>query len=279
MTWNPHLMKVLYTINYPLINGGGLQGFQNQNLRERSLMVPLPMYQTGVMLTLDMGPAKLMAGSFNGSEIVGGADLNDINVLGNSNVMDLEKTKGGLVKLAMDQEGMHFGVWYYGEEAAVRVESDERPPGAPGPPPTDPGGAVRNADAAIEQKGVELALTSDALIMQAQYLQTILDFNDPDGKSRLGGNLHELYQEGWYVLLGANMGDGAQAVCRYDYMDYDNKKVIVLDGRDSEGALTFGLNYLINENTTMGVNYTHRWIEDWHASPHEWSFIMETNLF
>ena len=114
MTWAPHQMKNLHTINYPLINGSGLQA-----LYSGAAMIPLPMYQTGVMLTGMMGPVTLQVGSFNGSEIVGGPNTlaltgSPIAIGGLSNIGDIDKTKGMAYKLALDMESFHFGGWYYG---------------------------------------------------------------------------------------------------------------------------------------------------------------------
>ncbi|HUT52906.1 MAG TPA: hypothetical protein VM658_05910 [bacterium] len=263
MTWNPHLLKAMYTINYPLLNGSGLQ----------NVAIPLPIYQTGVMLTAKMGPASLMIGNFNGSDIVGGTGLlpfgaiptrpphaGGIVPLGLSNVMDIDKTKGTSVKLAVDSEGLHAGGWYYGEQASVKL----RDPVAPYP-------RIIADDANIEQWGAELCYNSDLLILQGQYLSTRLNFNDPHTKI--------LYQSGWYVLLGANIGDQGQAFARYDYFDYDNKKVIANDAHDQEAATTIGGNYNINDNTKVGVNYTFRDIEGWDANTDELAVIVEVNLF
>ncbi len=252
MTWNPHLLKVLYTINYPLLNGSGLQG-------GGALAIPLPMYQTGAMLTAKMGPASLMVGHFNGSEIVGGPNVGGIEVHGANNVIDIDKTKGALAKLAVDTGGFHFGGFYYGEFASVQFAK------------TPPGTGTLTGDAQIDQWGLEMNYASDMWIGQAQYLSTTLDFYDDVIDD-------DLIQNGWYALLGANLGQ-AQIVARYDYFMYDAEEIIVSEDMNEEVATTIGVNYKLNENVIAGLNYTIRDIEDWDANTDEIAVIVETNLF
>jgi hypothetical protein len=261
MTWNPHLLKAMYTINYPLINGAGLQGFQ---VGAPGLFIPMPMYQTGVMLTAKMGPASLMIGNYNGTDIVGGSDIGGVAVNGMNNTMDIDKTKGTSIKLAVDNEGLHCGGWYYWEEASLKMV-------AAGRIPPLPIGTLRTADAAVDQWGLELAYDSDLLILQSQYLSTKVNFQDSKVK--------DLFQSGWYVLLGAHLGEQVQVVARYDYFDYDNKKVLFKDKMDTESATTLGVNYLVNGNTMVGLDYTFRNIEDWDANTDELAVIVEVNLF
>jgi len=269
MTCCPHLMKVMHTINYPLINGSGFQA--------GGMAVPLPMYQTGVMLTLRGGPVSVMVGNFNGTNITGGSDFGGLAPPGVSNTMDINKTKGTVAKLSVDVEGVHFGAWHYGESASVRLRALPRYSGVFPAPPLFSG--IKSTDASINQWGAEFSMDTEVLILQGQYMQTALNFHDSKAKSPLGGPLHPLYQSGWYALLGFNLGEVAQIVGRYDYFDYDNKKIIALDGADEEGATTLGLNFLINEGTTLGLNYTFRYIEDWEANQNEYGLIIETNLF
>lgn len=262
MTWAPHQMKNLHTINYPLINGSGLQGWQGP--AKMNLLMPLPMYETGVMATGMMGPVTLQVGSFNGTDIFAGSDVGGIAVLGANNMVDVDKSKGFVAKLALDMEGFHFGGWYYGETAAVTVPSG---------PSTD------TYDGKIDQWGAEVAWTSDMFLLQGQYLSSTLDCMDDDVSD-------DLIQNGWYALAGINLGP-AQLVYRYDYINYDQDNMLddgtaaalMTDDNNEESAQTVGLNFKINDQTTAGLNYTFRDVEDWDANTDELSFILEVDLF
>lgn len=245
MTWAPHLMKVLHTINYPLINNGGLN----------PMMLPTPMYQTGVMLTGKISGLSIMVGNFNGSEIVGGPDISGINILGLDNTMDIDKTKGTVAKVAYDGSGIHVGGWYYGEEVGINYA----------------GSAHGFADGKLDQWGAEFAYESESIIAQAQYLSSTLDLLDSDMDDNL-------VQDGWYILLGYQ-ADAFQVVARYDTINYDQDEVIMPDDFNNETATTLGVNYLINPNTTLGVNYTWRDLEGVDANTDELALILETNLF
>lgn len=256
MTWNPHLMKVMHTINYPLMNGSGFQG-------GGGLMVPLPMYQTGVMLSIYLGPVTFMAGNFNGTDVVGG--IGNVMPLGMNNIVDIDKTKGTQMKLAFDAEGFHIAGWYYGEEASVTLWNPAMVNTL-----TPKAGRIRE-DGTIQQWGVEFDMNTELVFAQAQYLNTRLDMDDE--------NVDDLWQAGWYVLLGMNVTDQFQLLGRYDFMDYDNEEVLISDRRDEEQWAMAGMNYLVNENVTVGVNYTWRWLENEHANLNELAFITEMNLF
>lgn len=260
MTWNPHLMKVLHTINYPLINGSGLQV-----LNTHVPTIPLPMYQTGVMLTVKMGAASIMVANYNGMEIT---DSNPDNFGGMNNTMDIDKSKGTSVKLAAGSDAMQGGVWYNAEKIGYKRYNL----GAAPPVSTD--GII---DGDLTQWGVEISYNAEAFMLQGQLLSTTLD--------QLDSGKDDIEQTGWYVLAGFNAGP-AQIVARYDYFDYfegedlDGDGVDELDdGSDEESAITLGVNYGINDNTTLGVNYTMRDVEDWDTTTDEIAVIIEANLF
>lgn len=239
MTWNPHLMKVLHTINYPLINNGGLYG----------MIIPSPMYQTGVMLTAQASGLSLQVGNFNGNETIGGKE--GLAILGMNNTMDIDKTKGTAAKIAYDGSGLHVAGWYFGEEVGI-------------------GGGWGN-DAKLDQWGAELAYTSDSFFLQGQYLSSKLDALDDVVDD-------DLVQDGWYALIGAQM-DAFQVIYRYDFVNYDREGLIYDSDYNTEQANTIGVNYLINPNVTLGVNYVFRHMENFEANANEFGLILETNLF
>jgi len=251
MTWAPHQMKVLHTINYPLINGAGLGA--------SAMMVPLPMYQTGVMLTGIIGPVTLQIANVNGSDIVGGTDVlnmtgENVALLGVNNIGDIDKTKGTAIKLALDMESFHAGAWYYGETASVTGYTPWK----------------QVYDAKIDQWGLEASLNTEIVILQGQYLSTTLDPMDT--------GVDNLVQNGWYFLLGFNMGP-AQLVGRYDMVDADQDEVIISSDANEEKATTVGLNFKINDNTTAGLDYTWRDLEGVDANTDELALILEVDLF
>lgn len=264
MTWAPHQMKNLHTINYPLINGSGLQGWQTT--AAMNVLMPLPTYQAGVMLTGMMGPVTIQVGSFNGSGIYAGSDVGGIDIWGPNNMIDVDKTKGMAYKLSLDMESLHVGGWYYGETAAVTY-------------PNGSADGVDTWDGKIDQWGAEVAYTTEMFLVQGQYLSSTLDAMDSAVDD-------DLVQTGWYALAGVNLGP-AQLVYRYDVINYDEENLFdddpiaptMTEDNNEESAQTIGLNFTVNENTTAGLNYTIRDVEDWDAETDEWAFILEVDLF
>ncbi|MFO8055986.1 MAG: porin [bacterium] len=264
MTWAPHQMSAFHTVNYPLIHGSGIAPGQYAHID----MLTLPRYQTGVMLSASMGPAKIMLGGFNGSEYVGGdeTDIGDAEAYGLDNTMDIDRNKGLLAKVAVDQEGMHFGGWYYAEDAAIEPEHldgyiDTRP-----------------ADGNLVQWGIEAAYNANNLLVAVEYLQSTFDAED----SAVDDNL---VQSGWYFLAGYTM-NRFQVVARYDYVNYDMEEMLLDDRHDvsssdynEESAITAGVNYLLNEQTTVGLNYTWRDLENYEPAADELAVIVEVDLF
>lgn len=250
MTWAPHQMKNLHTVNYPLINGSGLGA--------GALMLPLPMYQTGVMATAMLGPVSIQLASVNGSDIAAGPEvLGGIAFNGLNNMVDIDKTKGFAGKVAVDMEGFHFGGWYYGETASIVMANGSLD-------------GQLTTDAQITQWGAELGLTTDMFLLQAQYLTTTLDPMDTGAD--------DLLQNGWYVLAGVNVGP-AQIVGRYDMVNADQDNVLISSDFNEESAVTAGINFMINDNTTAGLDYTWRDLENVDANTDELAFILEVDLF
>lgn len=248
MTWNPHLMKVLHTINYPLINGSGING---------GWLMPLPMYQTGVMLTGNLGPVVIQVGNFNGMGTVNDAVPPPINmnvfIPGVNNTMDIDKTKATVAKIGIVSEGFQAAGWYNGETAWMDDAAGE------------------THDAQVAQWGIELAYTSDAFLLQGQYLSSTVDWLDDSISD-------DMVQNGWYVLAGVGVGP-AMIVGRYDMVNYDQEELFIDGDINEETATTLGVNFMVNDNTTAGLNYTWRDVEDWDADANELALILEVNLF
>jgi len=269
MTWCPHKMDSLHTVNYPLVNGSGVA------VSEYGYgMLPLPMYQTGMMLTAMMGPAQIMIGGFNGNQFIGGDDTGEVGLYGMNNTMDIDRNKGILAKVAVSQEGMHFGGWYYAEDASINTANY---------------GPVTTNRATIDGKsarwGIEAAYTANNLLLAGEYINSTFDSQDSDVDD-------DLQQDGWYILAGYTMSQ-VQFLVRYDQVNYDKEEeILVPDGHpntladpadpadyNEETATTIGLNYFLNEQTTVGLNYTMRDLEEYESNTDELALIIELDLF
>ncbi|MFO8058883.1 MAG: hypothetical protein R6V10_16480 [bacterium] len=259
MTWAPHQMSKLHTVNYPLIHGSGIAGGEYN-----SGMLPLPMYQTGMMLSANVGPAKIMVGGFNGNQFMGGDD-GDVGIYAMNNNMDIDRNKGILAKVAVDQEGMHFGGWYYAEDASA----DMNPTGT----------ATDTKDGSAARWGIEGAYEANNLLIAAEYIQSSFDFQDSADAYD-----ENLVQNGWYFLAGYTMNQ-FQVVARYDQVNYDTEEEYAASGLldpadyNEESAITAGVNYLLNEQTTVGLNYTMRDLENYEPAADELALILELDLF
>jgi hypothetical protein len=284
MTWTPHMMKSLHAINYPLVNGSGLQngmgipGFP-------APFLPMPLYQTGVMLTATYEGLKFEIGSFNGTDTIGGfgslgATGGQVGwaPLGVMNTMDIDKSKGTAMKLSFDTEGFHFGGWYYGEAANVQLYDPAMIKAG-----TPKVGRITE-DGTIAQFGLEADFNSEFLFVQAQYLNTHLDLRDK--------HVPNVFQWGWYGLVGVHLAKGLDLVGRYDYFMYDGdgkiltgtynlltSKFVANEKMNEETQAMVGIHYAVNENVTVGVDYTWKWIENWKPNTNELSAIVEMNLF
>ncbi len=252
MTWCPHKMDTLHTVNYPLVHGSGIFG---------GMALPLPMYQTGMMLTAMMGPAQVMIGGFNGNQFVGGNDIATPYLPGNNNIMDVDRNKGILAKVAVSQQGMHFGGWYYAEDASMvagRINNVATTRGT--------------VDGKAARWGLEAAYTANNLLLAGEYISSTFDAQD----SAIDD---DLIQNGWYLTAGYTMSQ-VQFVLRYDDMNYDVEEgVIAGEDNNQEQATTIGINYFLNEQTTVGLDYTMRDPEDVDANTDEIALIIELDLF
>ncbi len=268
MTWCPHKMSVLHTVNYPLVHGSGVASSEYE-----FSMFPLPMYQTGMMVTAGIGPVRLIAGAFNGNQVMGGDDLgNELVMLGNDNTMDMDRNKGLLVKAAYDGEGFHLGGWYYAEDASVS-----------GSQITATTAYAPGADAVVDARsarwGIEGSYSAHNLVVAAEYIQSTYDAEDD--ASAWDDNL---VQTGYYLLLGYNM-ERFEVVARYDYVNYDGEESALapaaVDPADynEEAAVTAGVNYFLNEQTTVGFDYTWRSLESYESKADELALIIELDLF
>jgi len=259
-------------VNYPLVHGSGIAPYAYMHN-----VLRLPGYQTGVMFSAMVGPVEIMAGGFNGNQFLGGDYFGKVDYLlaGNDNTMDIDRNKGLLAKAAVSQGGLHFGGWYYAEEATASTEQISGTA-----PPTQ-----RTMDGKAVRWGIESAYEGNNFLLAAEYISSAFKFEDNDVDD-------DLVQNGWYVLLGYRM-QSFQVIARYDHVNYDTEEAFAASAAvdrgdyNEENATTAGINYFFNENITMGLDYTWRvgldytWrdLESYEPAINELALIIEMDLF
>jgi hypothetical protein len=232
MSNGPHMMSVHHLNDPPMmIRGSGYQ----LNL------TPLPLYQTGIGLEATMGPATITWDFYDGVE------NNPANV---STLSDQDKSKGGVLKIAVDSGNIHFGGYFleeYSEAAGV--------------------------DHSVASMGVEGSYTTERMIIALEGLQTVNDPLDDQPDPTSPGDFFDTpatLETTYYLLVGGNVGP-VMVVFRYDWADsgqdeFADDLADEMDGdgvdedaiSDQELVYTLGVNYELNENTTVGVNYNWR---------------------
>ena len=163
----------------------------------------------------------------------------------------------------MDSGNIHGGVYYLQEYSEAAGEDSE-----------------------VVSIGFEAAYTTERIIAALEYLQTTIDPLDtfapapiaipgtgititpptPDDDFDNPTTMETTY----YLLVGANVGP-VMVVFRYDWADsgldeYADDLSDEMDGDgvdedampDQELVYTLGVNYELNENTTVGLNYNWR---------------------
>lgn len=135
-------------------------------------------------------------------------------------------------------------------------------------------GAIPTEDATLF--GAEAALVCGPFSLQGEYIRADVDVIDTSGN----GNFEGAYIEASYFLTGEhrkykksagafsrvkpknNYGDGGlgawQIAARYDYVDLDDSETL---GGDID-AWTLGLNWHLNPNTRIMLNYSNANLED-----------------
>jgi hypothetical protein len=241
MSVSPHRLSVHHLVDPPMmIKGGGY----------RLRLIPLPRFQTGVGISAGFGPALVSWDFFNGTEVKNPDSLTDV-----------DKCKGGVLKVAVNGGGFHAGVFYLSE----RSDSDNtiNLQILTGAVPL----SIQLDDSYVTQWGLELAYTSKRFIAAFEYLDTVLDFLEDDTKFD-GVTVHnapDLKQLSYYLLFGGNVGP-AQIVFRYEFAEAGYDEFLNdIDGwglsgdvSDQQVNYTLGVNYSINDNTTIALNYAWR---------------------
>jgi hypothetical protein len=239
MSMAPHMLKVHHLVNPPMmITGGGY--VESSLLTGGVVLIPLPRYQTGIGVEAAVGPAIITWDLFNGSELVGAQD----------NLTEMDKCKGGVIKAAFDSGAFHGGLYYLNERSDLS---------AVGGVLTLAGITVTGVDDNdVTQMGIELSYMSDRFGVIIEYLDTNVDLMDTD--------VPDLHQNAYYVLGSVGLGP-VDIVLRYDYAeagidefidDIDGMDADEDDVFDNQTDYTLGVNYGLNDFTTVALNYAMR---------------------
>jgi hypothetical protein len=204
-----------------------------------------------------MGPATISWDLFDG--VQGNATPNSL--------MEQDRSKGGVIKVAVDSGSLHGGLWYMNEHSDGLID------GATG------WVSGKDADNDVTRWGLEVAYTSERIIAAAEYVDTVADFGDElavTGLPTVADDCPDLKQMTYYILVGANVGP-VQLVLRYDYVeagldeffdDIDGIDVDEDEWSDQQANTTIGVNYGLNDNTTIAINYAMRAVEE----PDDWEY-------
>jgi hypothetical protein len=226
MSQQPHQIKVHKLIDPPMMITGG--GYIDTTLATGAVVLaPLPRYQTGIGVQAAMGPATITWDFFDGVQVATPDSLSD-----------MDRMKGGVVKLALDSGSLHGGIFYLNEMSMLAGE-----------------------DNTVTQMGLEVRYMTERFIAAMEYLDTLIDQQDTD--------VEDLRQNAYYILLGAVVGP-VELILRYDYaeagldewmddmdIDVDEDEVF-----DQQTNITIGVNYNINDVTTVALNYVMRQLEE-----------------
>lgn len=242
MSMQPHQLSVHKLIDPPMMITGG--GYVESALGTGGVvLIPLPRYQTGVGIEAAMGPATITWDLFNGSETVAAVD----------NLTEMDKSKGGALKVAVDSGGFHGGIFYLNELSDV-------------------GSAVTGLPidgvVTVTQYGIELAYVTERLALMFEYLDSTADPRE-DELLPLTDDIASLHQVTYYLLAAVGLGP-VELVLRFDgaeagldqWMDDSDIDVDEDEVFDVQANITLGVNYPINDNTTVAFNYVMRGLEE-----------------
>lgn len=242
MSVSPHRFAKHHLIDPPMfIKNGGYQ----------FSLISLPRYQSGVGITAKMGPAKAHWNFINGDQLMGPT----------STYNDVDKCKGGVLKVAVDSGNLHAGAFYLNEQVYSMTST------AIGPV------SFLDEDADVSQWGIEVSYTTERLLAQAEYVNYVVDFMDNDALvyGVLAEDVPNLNQLAYYLLLGTTLGP-VDLFFRYEFAEggYDEFLDNFDDGdvdedqiSDNQTNYAFGVNYDLNDNTTVALNYTLKQPEEW----------------
>ena len=186
---------------------------------------------TGAMFTLGSDMVSLDLATFNG---ISSATPNV------QRPMDLEM--GYMANLGIGSEGAGVEIAYLSEGWQENVRG------------TGPGVEQQNSTAYV----ISACVMNDQMEMTADWFQnTIEEYQMYNGK------WEDVNSSGWQATVGVFLTDQIEALVRYEVVDpnmADTRATLKGGGTtnskyDELQATTIGLNYLINENAEMAINY------------------------
>lgn len=282
MSVSPHRMSVHHLVDPPMMIKG--TGYALS-------LVPLPWFQTGAGISIGMGPATISWDLFDGSQVAGSPN----------SLSDVDKCKGGVIKVAVDSGNIHAGFWYLNERSDMSDLDLDPVPIAK----IQSGDSVFIADMNLNdndvtQWGLEVAYTTDKIILAAEYLDTVLDPMDESISIMSGSTAvatteaDDLKQQSYYILAGVGLGP-VDLILRYEFAEAGIDDMLDLDEdeiSDQQTNTTIGVNYGINDYTTLAINYAMKAPEGYKADidgdgdlddidlPNidEWSMMVELDL-
>jgi len=223
----PHSMAVLHTANFPLVLTGGYN----------AAMVSPPTYQTGIGLELNFADFYINTVYYNG-ELVGGNALPGGNDTGSE--QDPDKMKGWNTAIGYSGEvgpGKLKARGFYFQESSDLNQTE----------PED--------DSSIAGYGLSAIYDAKIIFVGAEFMSATRDPEDEGAES--------VTQYGYYGLVGGRISS-VELAFRYDFVDYTNQSNADYPGAEdtnTETWYTFAINYLINEDATIGIDYVLKYPE------------------
>jgi len=223
----PHMNKVHHLATVPLMLTGGYNAIAMAAIGIP--YVPLPTYQTGLGIDVNFSGVNINYTIYNG-ELAGLVPMPGGNDLATEN----DKSKGGNIAIGYNGEvgpgKLAARAYYFSEESDIA---------GPEPDSSD-----------VTGWGLGALYNADNFFVGAEYSNITWDPADTlMDKSNT--------QQGMYVLAGGRFSS-IEVVGRYDWVDYSDLSdddIAGIEDIDTEYWWALGVNYLINDNTTIGVNY------------------------
>jgi len=274
-----HQMKIIHTANAPLIaetssNFGptGLNELLSVTASAGNFpRVPLPLSVTGASAMLTFGGLEITYTLFD--EWLENEDFGPYQINWGDQGYDFNKTKGGNVALGYNGQlgpGKLMARGFYFDELTD----------------VNPGIAAVIHNVRDSGWGLGMMYDADNFFLGGEYTTSTLDYKSgvtfPDDKNTWSG---------YYVILGGRFS-AFEILYRLDYIDLNNFKsgdfVAGLGSDpdiktfDTETWHTIGVNYLVNDQSSVGLNYVIRAPEQAedlnYPNTNEFVLIMEIDL-
>ncbi len=227
-------VKANHMLNPPLIITGGFNG----------ALPALPTFQTGAAIDVNFSGISFNYMIYNG-ELAGAGIFN----AGSDAAQEMDKSKGGNVAIGYSGEigpgKLTARAFYFQEYSNIDVNVF--------------GGNTITEDSSITGWGIGVAYNADNYYGAVEYVNITRDPEDSGADS--------VNSYGYYVLVGGKFSS-IDVAFRYDFIDwsdYDgdsNLNGIPDKEEDIESWYTLAINYLINDNATLGIDYVYKQPEE-----------------